>query len=324
MAIEKMVTFQKITEENFDAIIHMERPVGETFVATNAYSLAQAWLYRDAGDVYPFAICHDGTPVGFMMLDEDLEERCLVVWRILISAAHIGNGYGTAALRQIMRLARQSGQYDCLLLDCDPANKRAWHVYEKLGFYDTGTVENGEHLLRLDLDAGTKNGAAPNGCGLPGQGCAIEVRQIDDPQEKMSLARGILEALPEWFGIPEAREEYIAKSAAQPTFGAFADGVPIGFLCLEQTGDATMELYVMGVQKPWHRRGVGSRLFAAAKAFAQAKGYAFLQVKTVQMGRYPEYDATNRFYRSLGFRAFEVFPTLWDACNPCQVYVMAL
>ena len=64
-----MVTFQKITEENFDAIIHMERPVGETFVATNAYSLAQAWLYRDAGDVYPFAIYHDDTPVGFMMLD---------------------------------------------------------------------------------------------------------------------------------------------------------------------------------------------------------------------------------------------------------------
>ena len=44
----------------------------------------------------------------------------------------------------------------------------------------------------------------------------------------------------------------------------------------------------------------------------------------VQMGRYPAYDDTNRFYLSLGFKEFEVFPTLWDEWNPCQVYVMAL
>ena len=53
-------------------------------------------------------------------------------------------------------------------------------------------------------------------------------------------------------------------------------------------------------------------------------GYSFLQVKTVQMGKYDDYDATNRFYLSLGFKEFEVFPTLWDEWNPCQVYVMAL
>lgn len=49
-----------------------------------------------------------------------------------------------------------------------------------------------------------------------------------------------------------------------------------------------------------------------------------MQVKTVQMGKYPEYDATNRFYLALGFGEFEVFPTLWDEWNPCQIYVMSL
>ena len=43
-------------------------------MASNAYSLAEAWLYKDTGDVYPFAIYNDDTPVGFMMLDEDQEE----------------------------------------------------------------------------------------------------------------------------------------------------------------------------------------------------------------------------------------------------------
>ena len=58
--------------------------------------------------------------------------------------------------------------------------------------------------------------------------------------------------------------------------------------------------------------------------YAYEKGYSFLQVKTVQMGVYEEYDRTNRFYLSLGFQEFEVFPTLWDEANPCQIYVMVL
>lgn len=146
-----MVRFKGITEDNFDEIVRMKRPEGETFVASNVYSLAQAWLYRDAGDVYPFAIYDEDTPVGFMMLDEDQEERCLVVWRILISEANLNQGYGTEALRQIIRLAKESGKYDFMILDCDPENKRAWHVYEKVGFRDTGEMENGESILRLNF-----------------------------------------------------------------------------------------------------------------------------------------------------------------------------
>lgn len=146
-----MVRFKGITEDNFDEIVRMKRPEGETFVASNVYSLAQAWLYRDAGDVYPFAIYDEDTPVGFMMLDEDQEERCLIVWRILISEANLNQGYGTEALGQIIRLAKESGKYDFMILDCDPENKRAWHVYEKVGFRDTGEMENGESILRLNF-----------------------------------------------------------------------------------------------------------------------------------------------------------------------------
>ena len=152
----------------------------------------------------------------------------------------------------------------------------------------------------------------------------MEIREITLPNDKQRIAREILEALPEWFGIPEAREEYIKKSAAQPFFAAFDGENAVGFLCLDETGKDTAELYVMGVLKDYHRHGVGRRLFEAAKERAKVLGYSFLQVKTVQMGKYPEYDATNRFYLALGFREFEVFPTLWDEWNPCQIYVMSL
>lgn len=147
---------------------------------------------------------------------------------------------------------------------------------------------------------------------------------ITDAREKVAICRYILESLPSWFGIEEAREEYIRSSAEQPFF-AYMDGeTPVGFLCLKETGRDTVELAVMGVLPEHHRQGIGTILFSRAKNFALNQGYSFLQVKTVQMGRYDEYDKTNRFYLSLGFKEFEVFPTLWDKCNPCQVYVMAL
>ena len=150
------------------------------------------------------------------------------------------------------------------------------------------------------------------------------IRQIDDPQQRKNIARDILYALPEWFGIPESTETYIRESAVQ-TMVAFLDGDRAnGFLCLKQTGRDTVELAVMGVRKELHRRGIGRELFEAAKAIAVSQGYSFMQVKTVQMGQYEEYDQTNRFYLSLGFKEFECFPTLWDEWNPCQIYVMSL
>lgn len=150
------------------------------------------------------------------------------------------------------------------------------------------------------------------------------IQQVFDGEEKKRITRQVLEALPEWFGIPEAREDYIKNSAEQLFFSAAEQDRAVGFLCLKETGKQTVELYVMGVLKEYHRRGIGRELFEAAKVCAANKGYSFMQVKTVQMGKYKEYDDTNRFYKKMGFQEFEVFPTLWDEQNPCQIYVMAL
>ena len=80
----------------------------------------------------------------------------------------------------------------------------------------------------------------------------------------------------------------------------------------------------MGVLQDHHRKGVGKSLFKYAKEIAIEKGYSFMQVKTVKMGVYEDYDKTNLFYQSLGFKELEVFPLLWDEANPCQIYVMSL
>lgn len=152
----------------------------------------------------------------------------------------------------------------------------------------------------------------------------MEIKQVVDNVEKQNITRYVLEALPDWFGIPEAREEYVRDSAEKIYFCAYNEDNPIGFLYLKETGKDTVELAVMGILKKYHRKGIGKELFGYAKKFACEKGYSFIQVKTVQMGKYEDYDKTNMFYISLGFKEFEMFPTLWDEWNPCQIYVMAL
>lgn len=150
------------------------------------------------------------------------------------------------------------------------------------------------------------------------------IRFVEDKDEKRKISREVLEALKEWFEVDESREQFIRESADQPFWADFEDDVPAGFLCLKETGKETMELAVMGVKKDFHRHGVGRRLFAAAKDYAALKGYSFIQVKTVRSGMYEDYDITNEFYKSLGFKELEVFEEYWDAANPCQIYVMSL
>lgn len=152
----------------------------------------------------------------------------------------------------------------------------------------------------------------------------MEIRQITEGLIKQNVTRLVLEALPDWFGIPEAREEYVAESDGKIFFCAFEGDRPVGFLYLKENSRDTVELYVMGVLKEFHRKGIGRELFNRAKEAARKQNYSFIQVKTVQMGKYEEYDRTNKFYLSLGFKEFEVFPTLWDEWNPCQIYIMSL
>ena len=151
-----------------------------------------------------------------------------------------------------------------------------------------------------------------------------EIREVAAAGEKGRIARRILEALPEWFEVQETREAYIRNSEGWIFFAAYRGREPVGFLCLKETGRETVELAVMGVLKEYHRLGIGRALFLAARDRAGKAGYEFMQVKTVRMGMYEDYDRTNLFYRSLGFRELEVLPEIWGEENPCQIYIMIL
>ena len=57
----------------------------------------------------------------------------------------------------------------------------------------------------------------------------MKIIQIENDEDKKYITRTILEELPEWFGIPEAREEYIRNSAGKTFFCAEENEKDLGF-----------------------------------------------------------------------------------------------
>lgn len=147
---------------------------------------------------------------------------------------------------------------------------------------------------------------------------------IDNKNKKEEIAKGILNNLKDWFAVPENTNKLINASKEMPFLADIESGQARGFIALNETSPYTVEVYVMGVLKQFHRNKIGHDLFRACYNYAKEQGYLYIQVKTVQEGIYQDYDRTNKFYKSLGFKEFECFPMLWDELNPCQVYIMSI
>ena len=147
------------------------------------------------------------------------------------------------------------------------------------------------------------------------------IKEIVDIKEKEKISREIPNDLPEWFGMLESTEEYITDSQDKPFIACFMDNEAVGFVVLNSTSVDCADIFVMGIKKNYHRMGIGRKLNDAYEELAKRLGYTYTQVKTVQSGYYKEYDITNNFYKSVGYKELEVFPTLWDEWNPCQIYI---
>jgi len=148
------------------------------------------------------------------------------------------------------------------------------------------------------------------------------IKEINDKEKKRRISAHILKALPNWFGIPEATEEYINRSTELPFFAAMDESKPLGFISMKENNRYTAEIYVMGVLPDYHRQGIGRALFNRALSWAKEHGYEFLQVKTLDES-HPDihYARTRKFYLSMGFKPLECLPELWGEKNPCLIMI---
>ncbi len=150
-----MIRLEMITEDNFYQVIGLKVADEErTFVASNVQSLAECWLYRDNGDVFPYAIYAEDSLVGFVLIDVDDDDSTYMIWRLMIDEAYQGRGYGRRTLEHLIQQARTL-HYHRLRADYVTENAKMAHLLTHLGFVKIGEDEKEQWTV---LDLRRKNG----------------------------------------------------------------------------------------------------------------------------------------------------------------------
>jgi diamine N-acetyltransferase len=125
----------------------MEYPQN-TFVAPNAYSLAEALFHPNA---WYRAIYAGKAPVGFVMLEDDAEKSEYFLWRFMIAPPFQRRGFGAAAVHLLVDYVRSRPNATELLVSYIDHEEGPAAFYRGLGFIETGEVEEDEVVMRLDL-----------------------------------------------------------------------------------------------------------------------------------------------------------------------------
>ena len=142
-----MIKLEEITADNLEDVLKLKVSKNqENFVSTTAYSLAQAYVYRE--NAYPFAIYADDTLVGFIMFGFYELRNQYTLWKFLTDEKYQNKSYGKIAL--LLGIEYRKKQHDIKEMYTGVAidNNVAEHLYQSIGFQATGLVENGMKELR--------------------------------------------------------------------------------------------------------------------------------------------------------------------------------
>jgi N-acetyltransferase len=154
------IRFVEVDANNVVALHRMNAgAVGSRMVAPNGMSVAQSFLSKNA---WARAVYAGDTPVGFVMLFDPTRDPeaavekgealdSLYVWRLMIDFKHQGKGYGEQVLRAVIAMARERGVFKRVTLSYVMEDGSAKPFYEKLGFRDTGKIDDGEMEMSMSL-----------------------------------------------------------------------------------------------------------------------------------------------------------------------------
>lgn len=138
-----MIRLMEINENNWISVIRLtvtEEQKG--FLDRPISILARGYVYRDC-NARVFAIASDSETVGVALVrDLDEEPACYDLQQFMIDRRFQNKGYGTEALRLILAMLRSEGKYACVEVCVSRRACSALHLYQKVGFTDTGYVDD--------------------------------------------------------------------------------------------------------------------------------------------------------------------------------------
>ena len=112
------------------------------FLDTALGIIARGYVYR-ASRARIIGFEADGALVGLALVkDLDEEPACYDLQQFMIDGRFQGRGFGTEALRLILAELEKERKYPCVEVCVKNTDSPALRLYEKLGFVDTGYVDD--------------------------------------------------------------------------------------------------------------------------------------------------------------------------------------
>ena len=148
------ITLRELTRDTWEECVDLDVAEHQrNFVSSNLVSLAEAQFY-------PGTVCRavyaDEVMVGFVMYGPEAEYApdepgAYAFVRLMIDQHHQGKGYGSAAFAAVIDAIKNIPESRVLYTSYDPENTPAGHLYESMGFQQTGRVLDGEIIVALPL-----------------------------------------------------------------------------------------------------------------------------------------------------------------------------
>ena len=137
-----MLKLIDVNEQNWLDISRLSVREDQRGYLDNALGIiARGYVYR-ACRARVIGIADDETIIGVALVkDLDEEPACYDLQQFMIDRRYQGKGYGTLALRMILSNLKAERKYDCVEVCVKKDDAAALHLYEKVGFVDTGYVD---------------------------------------------------------------------------------------------------------------------------------------------------------------------------------------
>ncbi len=157
-----MLHLEKVNGKNVWDILKLDVAESQrSFVAANDISIIEAYTAIVAnGNVFPFGIYDEQTPVGFLMIgfdvDDDRDDAPQIakgnynLWRLMIDKSYQNKGYGKEAVGLALDfiMTFPCGEAEYCWLSYEPENEAARRLYHSFGFTETGE-KDGEELIAI-------------------------------------------------------------------------------------------------------------------------------------------------------------------------------
>lgn len=140
---DKKLKLVEVNEENWIDFAGLSVDESQKhFLASNIGIMARGYIFRSSS-AKVIGIVNDGKAVGLALVrDMDEEPACYDLQQFMIDKDYQGNGYGTQALKMILANLEKEHKYDCVEVCVKKYAAVALHVYEVVGFSDTGYIDD--------------------------------------------------------------------------------------------------------------------------------------------------------------------------------------